>query len=68
MQGKKDFPLGDTVWQNTEVRLPENKANTQLQNIFSEHIVESGNGPPSLPVGRLLQSWPVALLKSGACQ
>jgi (1->4)-alpha-D-glucan 1-alpha-D-glucosylmutase len=64
MQGKKDLPLGDTVWHNTEIRLPENKANVQLQNIFSEHVVESGNGPPSLPVSRLLQSWPVALLKS----
>jgi (1->4)-alpha-D-glucan 1-alpha-D-glucosylmutase len=66
MQGKKDLPLGDTVWHNTEVRLPENKANVQFQNIFSEHIVETGNGPPSLPVGRLLQSWPIALLKGVA--
>jgi (1->4)-alpha-D-glucan 1-alpha-D-glucosylmutase len=66
MQGKKDLPLGDTVWHNTEIRLPENKENIQLQNIFSEHIFESGTEPVSLPVGRLLQSWPIALLKSVA--
>jgi (1->4)-alpha-D-glucan 1-alpha-D-glucosylmutase len=66
MQGKKDLPLTDTVWQDTEVRLPKNFSGMRLQNIFSdesEHIIEPKNGHSSLAVGRVLQFWPVALLK-----
>jgi (1->4)-alpha-D-glucan 1-alpha-D-glucosylmutase len=66
MQGKKDLPLTDTVWQDTEVRLPKNFSGIRLQNTFSdesEHIIEPKNGYSSLAVGRVLQFWPVALLK-----
>jgi (1->4)-alpha-D-glucan 1-alpha-D-glucosylmutase len=66
MQGKKDLPLTDTVWQDTEVRLPNHFIGMRLRNIFSdepEHIIEPKNGRPVLAVGRLLRFWPVALLK-----
>ncbi len=31
-----------------------------------EPLIEGGNGPPSIKVGRLLNSWPVALLQGTA--
>ena len=68
-QGKKSLPITDTVWQDTEIRLPEELAGIQLRNIFSdasEHITVPENSPPVLGVGRLLQSWPVALLHGDA--
>jgi (1->4)-alpha-D-glucan 1-alpha-D-glucosylmutase len=69
MQGKKDLPLADSVWHDTTVQLPEDFTGVPLHNIFSgepESPVETDNRPPSIKVGRLLQSWPVALLQGAA--
>ncbi len=67
-KGRKELPLGEDTWRNTRVFLPEDYGLVQLRNIFagdSSQRVELGRtekGSPSLQVGRLLQSWPVALL------
>ncbi|GAB6191600.1 malto-oligosyltrehalose synthase [Desulfocastanea catecholica] len=66
MQGKRELPLADSVWHDTTVQLPEDLVGMQLHNIFSdepEPLIEADNRPPSIKVGRLLQSWPVALLQ-----
>ncbi len=66
MDGRRDLPLGDTVWHDTQIILPENCAGVQLRNIFAdnqEHRAEAGKASRSLDVGRLLQSWPIALLQ-----
>jgi (1->4)-alpha-D-glucan 1-alpha-D-glucosylmutase len=69
LEGKRGLPLGETVWRDTEVRLPADFGRVRLRNIFSdepEHLVESVNGQPALEVGRLLRYWPVALLSGVA--
>ncbi len=69
MQGKKELPFAGTVWQDTEIRLPEQLAGIKLRNIFSDaswYITVPEEGPLLLRVELLLQSWPVALLHGDA--
>jgi (1->4)-alpha-D-glucan 1-alpha-D-glucosylmutase len=69
MQGKKELPLDDSVWHDTAVRLPEEFIGIELHNIFSdqpESLIETENHQLSIKVGRLLRSWPVALLQGTA--
>jgi (1->4)-alpha-D-glucan 1-alpha-D-glucosylmutase len=66
MEGKKELPLADSVWHDTTVQLPEDFIGVQLHNIFSDEAeppIEADDRLPSIKVGRLLQSWPVALLQ-----
>jgi (1->4)-alpha-D-glucan 1-alpha-D-glucosylmutase len=54
------FPLGETVWSDTEVVLPQ-ELSGQWLNIFTQ---ETQPGGDTLQVGALLQHFPVALLLS----
>ena len=69
MQGKRVLPLGKTIWQDTTIHLPEDYLGVQLRNVVGDDAGPVTQGrqtekaSPSLPVGRLLQSWPVALLQ-----
>ena len=68
MQGKRELPLGDAIWEDTTVHLPEDYHGVQLRNVLGDddRLVtqdkQTGNASLSLSVGHLLQSWPVALL------
>lgn len=66
MQGEKNLPLGNTVWKDTLVNLPQELVGQQVENIYwdgSENITEVVGHSAQMQVGHLLQSWPVALLK-----
>ncbi|MDW7771984.1 MAG: malto-oligosyltrehalose synthase [Desulfobulbaceae bacterium] len=65
MQGRPDPPLGETVWQQTAVKVPEYMAGMQLRNVYSnETVTLSGSGEGNvLKVADLLRAWPIALLQ-----
>jgi (1->4)-alpha-D-glucan 1-alpha-D-glucosylmutase len=52
------FPMGDSVWQDTGVILPEHCARS-LRNVFTREVVSADN---SLTVGQALKDFPVGLL------
>ncbi len=68
VDGKRQLPLGDLVWQNTRIHLRKEWEGIELQNIFAGErvfIEKTGEGEDSLPslaVSPLMQSWPLALL------
>ncbi|MBI4963616.1 MAG: malto-oligosyltrehalose synthase [Desulfomonile tiedjei] len=53
-----DFPLGDRVWQDTGVLLPEHCARS-LSNVFTQDVISVDN---VLSVGQALKDFPVGLL------
>ncbi|MCF8055956.1 MAG: malto-oligosyltrehalose synthase [Desulfocapsa sp.] len=66
MQGEKHLPLGNTVWKDTVVNLPQELVGRKVENIYwdgSEKSTEVVSSSTHMQVGHLLQSWPVALLK-----
>lgn len=65
MQGKKDLPLGEKVWDDTKIILPAGMESIKFENIYSDKRKSNGvsdKESPFIQVGRLLSSWPVALL------
>jgi (1->4)-alpha-D-glucan 1-alpha-D-glucosylmutase len=52
-----DFPLGENFWNDTSVEITAKVS--QWDNIIPQTSVEGGE---SIPVGRILNSFPVALL------
>ena len=68
MDGSREWPLGALVWRDTRIHLRKEWAGIELKNIFDGEgavIEQTGQGEddlPSLIVGHLLQSWPLALL------
>ncbi len=66
LEGRRSLPLGDSVWDDTQLRLPESCTGIQLHNIFAEnpeYVDQPEKAARSVHVGHLLQSWPVALLQ-----
>jgi (1->4)-alpha-D-glucan 1-alpha-D-glucosylmutase len=53
-----DFPLGRQTWQDTEVTMPD-WAPLEWRNVITGEVLSAGS---PLPVGDVLQSFPVALL------
>jgi len=53
-----EWPLGEEIWEDTEVILPGNVP-TKWENVFTDQIV---TGDPSLRIGGVLRHFPVALL------
>ena len=67
MHGEKQHPIGTSVWGNTAIVLPNALCEWQLTDIFSSdpaNTIGVEEGSTSIEVGRLLQSWPVALLQT----
>ena len=68
VEAKRQLPLGSLVWGDTRVHLRQEWAGMQLENIFDGAAASIGEGRqgdevlPSLAIGQLLHSWPVALL------
>ena len=58
LHGREDFPLGDDVWEDTAVRLPDNAPRIWVD-AFSEEKLE---GKGTLKVGQALKVFPVTLL------
>jgi len=56
-----DFPLGDSVWQDTGVILPEHCARS-LSNVFTKEVISVQN---SLSVGQALKHFPLGLFIGG---
>lgn len=66
MQGRKELPLGEQAWEDTEVRLPSGKNWGPLENMFtgkSETGEEKEENSILFPAAQLLRSWPLALLR-----
>jgi maltooligosyltrehalose synthase len=61
------LPLGDSIWGNTRVRLPDGSQGMTWQNVFTGETVgiEHGQPPGTLNVAAALQKFPVALLVGG---
>lgn len=68
LEGAKQFPVGKAVWHDTVVKLPDEIVGSRLRNIYSDGLETHGGEDNGLEVGRLLQSWPVALLKGNVRQ
>jgi (1->4)-alpha-D-glucan 1-alpha-D-glucosylmutase len=51
-------PLGNRVWRDTEIRLPQKK-NLRWKNVFTEEILSTN---ASLKIGTMLQHFPCAML------
>jgi (1->4)-alpha-D-glucan 1-alpha-D-glucosylmutase len=66
MKGKMDLPLGEEVWGDTAITLPSEMELANLENIYADNTGTSDmidSSSRTIQVGRLLRSWPVALLK-----
>ncbi len=59
-----DAPLGEAVWSGTEIQLPELLQNRRWTCALTREPLDADAGR-SLAVGRILRSFPVALLVSG---
>lgn len=65
MRGAKDLPIGEKVWQDTEIILPGGKNWTDFDNIYSASP-ERGETSGEAVIFRaadLLRSWPLGLLQ-----
>lgn len=67
-QGLERPPLGEEVWEDTALVLPEAVAPTRFRNVLTEETisVEKQNAQTVLPLSRVLASFPVALLSPDA--
>ena len=69
VDGKRELPLGAGAWHDTRIHLRNEWAAMELHNIFTgagaviEQDGQGGDTVQAIPVGNLLQSWPVALLQ-----
>ncbi|MBW2466690.1 MAG: malto-oligosyltrehalose synthase [Deltaproteobacteria bacterium] len=66
MQFRPELPLGQEVWHDTDVLLPEDLANQSFVNIFTGEEVApetAGSKANSIAAATLFSSWPVTLLK-----
>lgn len=54
----EELPLGETVWEDTRIELPQGMPSTWNDAIASQTL--SGEG--AVPIGKALQHFPVALL------
>jgi (1->4)-alpha-D-glucan 1-alpha-D-glucosylmutase len=63
--GREDPPLGEAVWKDTRVRVPEEWVGRKYRNQFTgeELEVRSGGGSAGFSLGDLFGNFPVALLK-----
>jgi (1->4)-alpha-D-glucan 1-alpha-D-glucosylmutase len=59
MAGREGPPIGETVWEDTCVELPQRLATARFENVLDGTSPEPGT---SLPLGGVLASFPVALL------
>ena len=67
MQGKRELPLGEQVWEDTKISLPAGKNWSNFENIYSgtsESFELMDHNTVGFKAGCLLRSWPVALLKA----
>jgi len=65
LQGKRIFPLNDSVWGDTAILLPPDFAGVAFQNVFSdERLQTAAEDGPTLKASQVFSSWPVGLLYS----
>jgi len=64
-QGEERLPVGNALWQDTELALPDAKPGTQYRNVLTDELINIGehDGPVGLPVAQALSIFPVALLE-----
>src|SRR5262249_200351 len=64
LSDKKELPIGNDVWGDTRIDLPEADAGSTLRKVFSEESVsvERGGDCAFLQMSVALQYFPVALL------
>ncbi|HWH68552.1 MAG TPA: malto-oligosyltrehalose synthase, partial [Candidatus Sulfotelmatobacter sp.] len=64
-QGAERLPLGQEVWQDTVVPLPNGLPNQQYRNVLTEEVVSATAGPGGsvVPAREALATFPVALLQ-----
>lgn len=67
LAGRQILPLGLQVWDDTTITLPPQLAGMEFDPLFAQSAAgsrpEQNDKDPSLTVGRLLHSWPLALLQ-----
>ncbi len=66
MQGKEELPLGEQVWEDTTISLPDGTNWPYFTNIYSgtrESLELTEHNTIGFRAGSLLRSWPVALLQ-----
>lgn len=58
-------PLGESVWGNTMIILPEHTTSTQYRNILTKETLstEHVEGSPTLPVARIFNQLPIAMME-----
>jgi (1->4)-alpha-D-glucan 1-alpha-D-glucosylmutase len=63
--GKEVPPIGTRVWADTWLVLPREAANRRYRDVFTgeELIPREGDAGPGLPLGEVLNRFPVALLE-----
>lgn len=63
-RGSADLPLGDEVWGDTRIHLPDNGLEAPILDVLGGDSVSlvHAEGGQNLPVGRLLRNFPVAML------
>ena len=61
------MPLGEQVWGDSQIVIPEEIAGDEFRNIFTDEIVKKvrRDGEGLLPVGEVLANFPVAMLERG---
>jgi (1->4)-alpha-D-glucan 1-alpha-D-glucosylmutase len=61
-----EMPLGEEVWKESRVMIPKEIGRNRFHNLFTGEIVETveKNGEGLVPLGKLLTSFPVAMLES----
>ncbi len=64
LAGTGYWPMGDQVWGDTWLRLPEEDRGKRYRNVLTGEVlpVEDGAGAPGLALARVLAGFPVALL------
>jgi (1->4)-alpha-D-glucan 1-alpha-D-glucosylmutase len=68
IEGEPGLPLGESVWHDTRLLLPQTKPGIRWQNVFTGELVPVAHhdGQASLAVADLLRHFPVALLLADA--
>lgn len=65
-KGKNQLPTGDTVWKDTWLPLIHTTPEQSFRDLFTNHVltVDEREGEPGISMGKILTSFPVALLAS----
>jgi (1->4)-alpha-D-glucan 1-alpha-D-glucosylmutase len=66
VKGAETPPMGNELWRDTVLRMPESYAEKTFQNVFTKGKISATqhSGATSMEIGELLQNFPVAMLVS----